>query len=149
MTIFFYKRLTRNPEIENTTVSVLPNIWRLVQVRDTKFGTNISSKMLLNAAKCQGYRFYHFWVIKGKPKNYPPIQIRVKVEMHLDTCVSINIFRKGSVGLFQEHFASISEIQFQKELHIVKSLQIIHFLNSRIFCVNFPQTNIFGLIFYS
>ena len=23
--------------------------------------------MLLNAAKCQGYRLYHFWVIKGKP----------------------------------------------------------------------------------
>ena len=23
--------------------------------------------MLLNAAKCQGYSFYHFWVIKGKP----------------------------------------------------------------------------------
>ena len=23
--------------------------------------------MLLNAAKCQGYNFDHFWVIKGKP----------------------------------------------------------------------------------
>ena len=23
--------------------------------------------MLLNAAKCQGYSFYSFWVIKGKP----------------------------------------------------------------------------------
>ena len=23
--------------------------------------------MLLNAAKCQGYSFYVFWVIKGKP----------------------------------------------------------------------------------
>ena len=23
--------------------------------------------MLLNAPKCQGYSFYHFWVIKGKP----------------------------------------------------------------------------------
>ena len=23
--------------------------------------------MLLNAAKCHGYCFYHFWVIKGKP----------------------------------------------------------------------------------
>ena len=27
MTIFFYKGLTRNPEIWNTTVWVLPNIW--------------------------------------------------------------------------------------------------------------------------
>ena len=25
--------------------------------------------MLLNAAKCQGYNFYCFWVIKGKPTN--------------------------------------------------------------------------------
>ena len=25
------------------------------------------TKMLLNAAKCQGYSFYHFWVITGKP----------------------------------------------------------------------------------
>ena len=35
MTIFFYKRLTRNPEIGNTPVWVLPNIWRLGGVRDT------------------------------------------------------------------------------------------------------------------
>ena len=58
MTISFYKGLTRNPEIGNTIVWVLPNIWRLGQVRNTKFGTNISNKMLLDAAKCQGYRFY-------------------------------------------------------------------------------------------
>ena len=63
---FFYKELTRNPEIGNTRVWVLPNIWRLKQVRDTKFGTNVSNKMLLNAGKCQGYSFYRFWVIRGK-----------------------------------------------------------------------------------
>ena len=37
--------------------------------------------MLLNAAKCQGYNFYCFWVIKGKTAegDYPPpAQIRVK-----------------------------------------------------------------------
>ena len=34
---------------------------------DTKFGTNVSDKMLLNAANCQGYSFYRFLVIKGKP----------------------------------------------------------------------------------
>ena len=67
MTIFFYKGLTRNPEIGNTPVWVLPNIWRLGQVMDTKFGTNVSNRMLLNAAKFQGYSFYRFWVIKGKP----------------------------------------------------------------------------------
>ena len=68
MTTFVYKGLTRNPEIENTLVGILPNIWRLEQVMDTKFCTNTSYKLLLNAAKSLGYRFYRFWVSKGKPK---------------------------------------------------------------------------------
>ena len=67
VTIFFHKGLIRNPEIRNPTVWVLPNIWRLTQVRDTKSGTNVSNKMLRNSAKCQGYSLYHFWVIKWKP----------------------------------------------------------------------------------
>ena len=52
ITIFFYKGLTRNVEIGNIAIWVLPNIWRLVQERDTKFGTNVSNKcywMLQNA----------------------------------------------------------------------------------------------------
>ena len=43
--IAFHKGLTRYPEIGNTRVWVLPNIWRLGRVRNTKFGTNISNKM--------------------------------------------------------------------------------------------------------
>ena len=86
MTISFYKGLAWNPEIRNTLVWVLPNIWRLGHITDTKFGTCVSNRILLNAAKCQGYSFYCFWVIKGKPTgvglNYPtphhPTQIRVK-----------------------------------------------------------------------
>ena len=49
---------------------------------------NVSNKMLINAAKFQGYSFYRFWVITGKPTGgvkYPPpprpplpTQIRVK-----------------------------------------------------------------------
>ena len=66
MIIFFHKGLTRNPKIGNSPTWVLPNIWRLGQFRDTKFGTDISKEMLLNGANCQGYRFYHFWVIMGK-----------------------------------------------------------------------------------
>ena len=83
MTIFFFKRLIRNPEIGNTPVWVLPNIWRLGWVRDTILGTNVSNKLLLNAAKCQGYSFYRFWVIKGKPtgmggsKNTPSLLPRL------------------------------------------------------------------------
>ena len=57
----FYKGLTRNSKIENTPVWVWFNIWRLGRVSNTKFGTNVSNKMLLNAAKCR------FFVIKGKP----------------------------------------------------------------------------------
>ena len=49
-----------------TPVWVLPNYWRLRQIRDTKFGVNISSKTLLNATKCQYYCFYCVWAIKRK-----------------------------------------------------------------------------------
>ena len=53
MIIFFYKGLTRNPEIGYNPAWVLPNIWEQWRVRDTKFGTNVSNEMLLNVAKCQ------------------------------------------------------------------------------------------------
>ena len=82
MTTFFYKGLIRNPEIRNTPVWVFPNIWRLGWGMDTQFGTNVCNKMLLNAAKFQGYSFYCFWVIKenptGKGVKLSPTQIRVK-----------------------------------------------------------------------
>ena len=35
ITIFVDKGLTRNPEIENTPIWVLPNIWKMGQVRGT------------------------------------------------------------------------------------------------------------------
>ena len=50
--------------------------------------------MLLNSAKCQGYSFYCFWVIKGKPKGgilllHPPRlglkDIQRSMSMLLDT----------------------------------------------------------------
>ena len=74
---------TRNPEIENSLVWVLPNISRLGWVRDAKFDANVSHEMLLNAAKCQGYSFYRSWFIKGKPTSVvklllpPPPQTRL------------------------------------------------------------------------
>ena len=55
------------PEIGNTPVWVLPNIWRLEQVKDVRLGTNVSNEILLKLAKCMSYSFYHFWVIKVKP----------------------------------------------------------------------------------
>ena len=81
MTICFYKGLTRNPEIGNTPVWILPNIWRSGKVRDTKFGPDVPNEMLLNAAKLQSYSSYRFRVIKGKPTGgvkLPPTQIRAK-----------------------------------------------------------------------
>ena len=62
MTIFVYKGLTRNLEIWNTLIWVFPNIWRLGQVKGTKFGKSVSNKMLVGIAKCHGYSFYHFRV---------------------------------------------------------------------------------------
>ena len=63
-----------------------PEIWKLEiplsefaqylgRVRNTKFDTNVSNKMLLNAATCQGYSFYCFWVIKGKPTEGEGIKL--------------------------------------------------------------------------
>ena len=42
MTIFFYKGLIRNSEIGNIPVWAFPNFWRLGQVMNTKFGSNLS-----------------------------------------------------------------------------------------------------------
>ena len=89
MTIFFYKGLTRNPEIGNTLIWVLPNTWRLGRIMDTKIGTILSNRILLNAAKIQGYSFYRFWVIKGKPtvgagKTTPPPSTQIRVKSHAE-----------------------------------------------------------------
>ena len=85
ITILFHEGLSRNPEIGNKLVWALSNIWRLGQVRDTKFGPDISNKMLLKAAKFQGYSFYHFWLIKRKPTGGegkitpPPLPPRLRL----------------------------------------------------------------------
>ena len=94
MTISVYKGLTRNLEIWNTPVWVLRNIWRLWWVSDTRYGMNVSNKILLNTAKCQDYSFYHFWVIKEKPTGigyYPPATWWMQ---KLHYCISFSIFLK-------------------------------------------------------
>ena len=47
-------------EIRNTPVWVLPNIWRLGWVKDTKFRINFSDGVLLNYPKREGYSLYFF-----------------------------------------------------------------------------------------
>ena len=85
MTIFLYKELTRNPEIENTPVWFLPNIWRLGQVWNTKFCTNVSNKLLVNGAKSHGNTFYSFLFIKRKPTRgdyLPPNGLSTLIYAH-------------------------------------------------------------------
>ena len=54
MEIFVYKRLTRNPEIGNTTICVSAHIGRFAWVRGTIFGRNVFNEKLL---KLQNVRF--------------------------------------------------------------------------------------------
>ena len=75
---FLFKRDL--PEILKSEIPRLSfaTIWRLEWVKNTKFGTNVSNGMSLNAAKLLSYSFYRFWVIKGKPnwgegKITPPL----------------------------------------------------------------------------
>ena len=51
MVVLFYNGLTRNPEIGNIPVWVLPNIRKLARVMDTNFGMDFSKEMSLNPAK--------------------------------------------------------------------------------------------------
>ena len=105
MTIFFYKRLTRNPEIGNTTIWVLPNIWRLGRITDTKFSMNVSNEMLLNAAKCQGYSFYRSWVPTGEGKITPQgLGLKEMGPFRL-----VGIIQPSSAFLLSENFLSLLE----------------------------------------
>ena len=74
----FTRDLTRNLEIENTTIWVLVNIWRLWEVIDTSFGNNVSDEKLLTAAECKNYSFGGFLSYWGKInsglKSPPPPQ---------------------------------------------------------------------------
>ena len=76
MTILILWGINKKSKSQVAPVLVLLNIWRLGRVRDTKFGTNVSNKMLLNAAKRQGYSLYYFWVSKenqeGDKIKHPP-----------------------------------------------------------------------------
>ena len=95
---FFYKGLIRNPEIRNNSVWVWINIAKLGQARNTKFSTKVSNKMLLNAAKCQGYIFYRFSVIKGKPTRavkYPthhPPRLALRLRGFLYSILAYSFF---------------------------------------------------------
>ena len=135
MAIFFYSGLTRNPEIGNTPVWVLPNIWRLGQVRNIKFDTNVSNKMLLNAAKCQGYSFYCFWVIKGKPTGgikfpQPRLGLRPKAILAYNTMFE---GLKLTIVISKEWQICLKEIiRTAKRIQIQETFWSINILKNRI-----------------
>ena len=100
MTIYFCKGLTRNLQIGNTPIRVFPNIWRLEQVSNTKFGKIIFNKVLLNPEKFQGYNFYRFWVVKRKPTRRggkitpPPPHTHTHTQTHTHTHTQIRVNTK-------------------------------------------------------
>ena len=85
MTISFYKGLTRNSEIGKTHVWVLPNIWRLGRVRNTKSGTNISNKILLNATNGTVKAFTISEPLRENQQGVklPPPPTQMKVKAHI------------------------------------------------------------------
>ena len=90
MAISSYKGLTRNLGIGNTTVWVLPNFWRLGWVRNTKFGRNVSNKMLLNAVKWRRKVFTINAANKLKHlflKKYATIKVETKLSKFYVTLI--------------------------------------------------------------
>ena len=121
MTILFYKGLTRNPDIGNTPVWVLPNTCRLGQVMDTKFDTNVSNRMLLNAAKfIQGKPTAAGGGGGGKITTAPsPTQIRVK-------CLTVRSFKVfNSCNFFQNDIENINPILLKCISTILNRFKVI------------------------
>ena len=66
MKILFYKNWPETQKLKIQPSEFCPISGDWGKVRDTKFGTNVFHKKLLNTAKCQGYNFYCFWIIRAK-----------------------------------------------------------------------------------
>ena len=76
MTIFFYKGLTRNPEIGNTPVWVLANIWRLGWVRIPNFAQISPMKFYWILQKVTAFTVSE--LLRENQHGSPPTKIRVK-----------------------------------------------------------------------
>ena len=66
--VFFSSSLVTGPSLMSMSLMVL-ELWQFSLLRDWPEiqKLDIPPPKLLNAAKCQGYNFYWFLVIKGKP----------------------------------------------------------------------------------
>ena len=98
----------RNLKIGNTPIWVLLNIWRLGQIRDTKFGTNVFNEMLLNAAKYQGYSFYCFWVFKGKPTGGLKLPHPQPHPTPLRLGLKISVWNFKTFGSFRNTYSQVN-----------------------------------------
>ena len=104
--LWHFSFIRDRPEIENPAVWVLLNICGLGQVRDTKLGTSVSSKLLLNSAICQGYSFCHFWVIMGESYPTPtPPRFGSNFFNNITMCQT---FKSNHVSPFIFHFFRLS-----------------------------------------
>ena len=105
MKISSYKGLTRNVDIGNTPIWVLPNIWRLEQVMDTKFGTNVSNRMLLNSRVTA---FTVFELLRenqlgGGGKITPPLPVPPRLGLRKVTVQESNL-----EGLLLQHLSTLN-----------------------------------------
>ena len=82
MIIFYYKGMTRNPEIGNIPVWVLPNIWRLGGVIDIKFSkmSLIECYWMLQNSRVTAFTVFELWRENqlGDKITPRPTQIGVK-----------------------------------------------------------------------
>ena len=81
MTVSFYKGLIRNLEIGDTPVWVLPNIWSLGRVKDTKFGANMPNEMYWKSQYVKVTAFTVSELLRENQQGVKlsPNQIRIKI----------------------------------------------------------------------
>ena len=82
MTIFFYKRLARNPEIGNTPNWVLPNIWGELGIPNLAQISIIKCYWMLQNSKVTAFTVSELLKESQQgegPKSPPPIQIRFQL----------------------------------------------------------------------
>ena len=107
--------MTKNSEIENSPVWVLPNIWRLGRVRDTNFSTE--------CCKMPGLQFDRFWVIEGKPtgggKITPPTMIKT---WHFEKKVMTSYFLTMTSPVINPLTAALSHC-YPRLLNILKCFE--------------------------
>ena len=81
MTIFFYKGLTRNPEIGNTSVWVLPNIWGKLWIPNLAWMSLIECYWMLQNSRVIAFTVFEllrenqlgfFELLRENQQNSPP-----------------------------------------------------------------------------